>query len=53
MQCGVPVPIIISSLPFAACVIEVPACIQLVCITWLRIYFCPVCLCSLRVSLLI
>ena len=51
MRCGVPVPSIISSLPFAACVIEVPRPYT-VCTTWWRSSSCPVCPCSLRVSLL-
>ena len=45
-------PVSLVHCPLLLVSLRCPASIQLVCITWLRSCFCPVCLCSLRVSLL-
>ena len=45
-----PAPLVQCPLLLAS--LRCPASMQLVCITWLRSCFCPVCLCSLRVSVL-
>ena len=51
-RCGVPVPNIISSPPFAASVIEVPRLYTAGLQNLFRNYSCPVCMFSLRVSVL-